>query len=84
MEPKLRGWLQSSQDPTEVANKVKGIILGFSALIILLAASIFHVTLSAGDVISLASEFGIAAGGIWAVYGAILHLITWLGTVKSQ
>lgn len=84
MEPKLRGFLQSSQDPTEVANKVKGIILGFSGLIILVAATVFHIQLGAGDVISLASEVSIAAGGIWAVYGVILNLVTFFGKVKPQ
>lgn len=80
----LRGWLQSSQDPTAVANKVKGLILMASAGIIFVAAQFLHITLTANDVLSLATELGTIAGSIWAIYGAVLHLVTWLGSVKQQ
>lgn len=84
MEKQLAGFLQSSQDPAEVANKVKGLILTFSSAIILLAAAVFHVTLSANDLIQLATELGTLAGAVWTVYGCVLHLVTWLGTVKQE
>lgn len=78
----LKGWLQSSQDPTQVANKVKGLILMASALIILVAGQVFHITLTANDMVSLATEIGTIAGAVWTIYGCLLHLTTWLGTVK--
>lgn len=81
---KLRGWLQSSQSPEEVANKVKGIILMASAAIIFVAAQVFHIQLGAGDIVSLATEIGTIVGAVWAIYGGILHLVTWLGSVKEQ
>lgn len=84
MERKLAGILQSSQDPSQVANKVKGTILAFSGVVILVAARIFHITLTADDVVQLAGEIGTLAGAIWAIYGCVLNLITWLGTVKTE
>lgn len=84
MERKLYGAIASSQDPTEVANKVKGLILACSGIIIVVAGATFHITLTANDVISLAGEVSTIAGALWAVYGCILHLVTWLGTVKAQ
>jgi hypothetical protein len=83
METQLMAFLQSSQDPAQVANKVKGVILAASAVIIFMAAQLFHVTLTAGDVIQLATELGSIAGAIWAIYGCVLHLVTWLGTVQK-
>lgn len=83
MDTQLKGWLQSSQDPSEVANKVKGAILLCSSLIILLATQLIHIQLNANDVITLATEGGTCAGAIWAIYGSVLHLITWWGTVQK-
>ncbi len=84
METQLVSWLQSSQDPTQVANKVKGVILALSSVIILIAAQLFHISLSANDMISLSTEIGTLAGLIWGIYGCVLHLITWAGTVKAE
>lgn len=84
MERKLYGAIASSQDPSEVANKVKGVILMFSSVIILIAGHLFGVTLNANDILTLATEVSGIAGGLWAVYGCILHLVTWVGTVKAQ
>lgn len=84
MESGLRKWLQSSQDPTAVGNKVKGIILAASAIVIFGAAQLFNITLTADDMVSLATEIGTVAGAMWAIYGAILHLVTWFGTVSKK
>lgn len=83
MERRLYGAIASSQDPTEVANKVKGLILTCSSLIIFGAAIAFHVTLTATDVITLATEASGIAGAVWFIYGSILHLVTWLGTITT-
>lgn len=78
----LRSWLASSTDPTgqTLATKVKGAILAFSSIIILVVAATFHIQLSANDVITLATELGTIAGVIGVVYGSIQHLIIWWGT----
>lgn len=83
METQLKSFLQSSQDPTAVANKVKGAILVASSIIIFAAAHVFHVTLTASDVVTLATEVSGIAGAVWTIYGGILHLVTWFGTVNK-
>ncbi len=70
------GALSSSQDPSQIANKVKGLILGLSSLIIFVAAQFFNIHLSANDVISLATEISGVAGAVWMIYGFVLHGIT--------
>lgn len=72
----LHSFFASSQDSTQVSNRVKGIILGLSSIIILVASQFFHITLSANDVVSLASEAGTIVGAIWAIYGAGLAIVT--------
>lgn len=79
----MKGWLASSQDPTQVSNTVKGAVLSVSALIIFFAAQFLHVTLSANDVISLATEAGTLAGAIWFFYGLLFKGVVYAGTVKQ-
>jgi hypothetical protein len=79
----LQNWLSSSQDSTQVANKAKGVILFASSFIIMGAAYLFHITLSASDIVTLATEIGATAGAVWTVYGVVLNIITWVGTVRS-
>ena|ERR1035437_8948061 len=64
------GAITSSTNSEEIATRVKGIILGLSSVIILLAARFFHITLTANDIIALASELGSVAGAITLLYGA--------------
>lgn len=80
----LSSWLQSSQDSTQVANKVKGVILFLSSTIILLVGVFFHIQLSASDILTLASELGAVAGAIWTIYGSILHLVTWWSSLPKS
>lgn len=76
MENKKYGALTSSQNPEEIATRVKGIILAMSSIIILVAGQFFHVTLSANDIISLSSELGAVAGAVYTLYGAGLWVIS--------
>lgn len=83
IKPVLKGWLQSSADPTQVSNTVRGAILTVSTLIIFVAAQVFHLTLSANDVIALATEIGTLAGVVWFFYGLIFKGVVYAGTVKQ-
>lgn len=85
METQLVSWLQSSADPTgqTLATKVKGAILALSSVIILIAAQLFHIQLSANDMITLSTEIGAVAGAVGIVFGAIQQLVIWAGTVKK-
>lgn len=76
MDRKKYGALTSSQNPEEIATRVKGIILAGSSIIIFLAAQFFHIALSANDVVSLSSEVGAIAGAVYTLYGAGLWLIS--------
>lgn len=79
---KKYGALTSSQNPDEIANKVKGAILAFSSLIIFVAAQFFHIHLSANDILSLATELSGVVGAVWMIYGFVLHAITWFYHAK--
>lgn len=84
MQTKKFGALTSSQNPDEIANKVKGIVLGTSSILILLASLLFHIQLSANDVITLATELGGVAGAIWTIYGFGLHAIAKFYELKNR
>jgi len=83
MKKTLMSFLRSSQDPSEIGNKVKGFVLLLSGVIIFGASQVFNVTLSANDVITLGTGLGTVAGALWTVYGVLLHLITFFGSKKS-
>jgi len=72
---KKYGALTSSQNPEEIANTVKGIVLTFSGIITLLAMHFFNLQLSSADVLSLATGLGTGAGAVWTVYGLIMKLV---------
>lgn len=75
MEKKFGSW-SSSQNPEELANRVKGIVVASSSIIIFIVARIFHVTWTPNDVLSLATEAGTVVGAIWTLYGVGLAIIT--------
>lgn len=82
IKPVYKGWLASSADPQTISNTVRGAILAASAFIIFAAGQFFHVTLTANDVISLATEIGTLAGAIWFFYGLLMKGVIYSGTVK--
>lgn len=69
------GALTSSQNPEELANRVKGIILGLSGLVIFLGSQFFGIELKPEDVMELATQLSVIAGAVWAIYGAGLALV---------
>lgn len=82
MQNRKFGAITSSQDPEQIANSVKGIILAFSSIIILVAQQIFHIALSANDVISLGTEIGSVAGAVWLLYGLGLKALAYFFKAK--
>ncbi len=76
MDTRKYGALTSSQNPEEIATRVKGIGLALSSVIIFVAAQFFHITLSANDIITLSSELGAVAGAIMTIYGAIMWVVS--------
>lgn len=72
---KKYGALTSSQNPEEIANTVRGIVLTFSGVITLLATHFLGLSLSSTDVLSLATGLGTGAGAVWTVYGLIMKAV---------
>lgn len=81
---KKYGALTSSQNPEEIANKVKGTVLAISSIVIFVAGKFFGIQIGVSDMIELATSLGAIAGFIWAVYGGILHLIALFYKVKNE
>lgn len=71
------GALTSSQNPEELATRVKGIVLAMSSILIFVAGQFFHVTLTANDILSLSTELGSIAGAIMTLYGAGLWVVSY-------
>lgn len=81
---RLYGAIASSQNPEEVANKVKGAILAASFLIIFVAGQVFNITITADDVLTAATQIGAIVGTAWSLYGMILHLVTYFGSYTDN
>lgn len=71
------GAITSSVNPEDVATRVKGIVLTLSSIIILIAASVFHITLTATDILTLAGSVGAVAGAITTLYGAFMWVLVY-------
>lgn len=69
------GALSSSQNPQELANTVKGLVLSLSA-VLLMAARAFDLPLTETDVVTLATQLGLAVGALWTLYGLGLKVVT--------
>jgi hypothetical protein len=75
MEKKLAGWAASSSNSDEISNRIKGIVLSLSSVLIFVAAQFLGLTLNANDISDLASLAGVTAGAIWTLYGVFLALV---------
>ena len=71
------GAITSSQNPEEIANTVKGIVLSLSSVIILIATQFFGVQLNANDVSTLATNVSMVAGAVWTLYGVGLKVLAY-------
>lgn len=83
MKQPLLGAVASSSDPTEISNRIKGIVLGLSGVIIFLAGNLLNITLSPADIVDLATQLAMIGGAIWTVWGGILALIRKFATVRN-
>lgn len=72
------GAITSSTNPEEIATKIKGLVVGASALIIILSAQFFHIQLSPNDIITYGSDLGMVGGAIAFVYGCGMHLLAFI------
>ena len=81
--PQLKSFLQSSQDPTQLAAKVEGAILFSSSVITYLALHLFNISIQPSDLTAFAAGAGIVAGAIWTIFGCLRNLVIWYGTVTT-
>ena len=79
----IKTWAQSSVDPEQLANTIRGLVLTGASIITFLGMQFFNITLSANDIANLATNLGIAAGAIWTVYGIILKGVMWFASTKT-
>ncbi len=81
-QPILSAWAASSQDATQIANTIKGLVVAASSVIILIAALYLHVQLSANDVLTFGTELGTTIGFIWFLAGLMLKGIHFIAKKK--
>lgn len=72
------GALSSSENPNELASRVKGVIIAVSVIIIWAVGYIFHITLTPNDVVSFATDIGAVVASIVFVYGWCKASVIWL------
>ena len=77
----MKQWLKSSQNPEQISNSVRGAVLGLSGGALLLA-QVLGFPLTEADIVSIAGQFGAAAGAAWFFYGLAMKVVMWLGRVK--
>jgi len=77
MSTRKFGSLTSSQNPEELANRVKGIVLALSSIIIFGASQLFGISLDANDIVDIATKLGMVSGAIWSAYGGIIALVSY-------
>lgn len=69
------GSFSSSQNPEQISNRVKGVVLSLSAIIIFVAGNWLNISLQPNDVADIATQLGAVAGAIWTIYGFILSVV---------
>ena len=77
MNNKRFGALSSSENPEKLAATVKGLILAFSSLIILLGGH-FGIPIVQEQIVEFATQIGIVAGGVWFLFGLVRKLVVML------
>jgi len=82
-ETRLAGWAASSASPTKVSNRIKGVVLASSSLIVFFAAKVFSVELNPVDIVALGTHLSTMGGLIWGIWGAGVAFVRWIATVRS-
>lgn len=72
------GALSSSIDPDQLSATVSGAILTASSIIIVLAHSIFGITIVPDAITQFAQQAGITIGFLWMVFGLVRKLVVYI------
>lgn len=70
----MNKYLQSSMNPDQVSNTVKGFVLALSGVLVLVLNHL-GVNITNEDITGLASQLGIVAGSIWFIWGLIMKIL---------
>lgn len=70
IENRKFGALSSSDDPQKLADTVKGLILTFSAIIMVVGTKL-GLPLTENSIAVFAEQIGLAAGSLWFLYGLV-------------
>ncbi len=68
----LKSWAQSSIDPEQVSNTIRGLVLGAGVVIIWAAKTFAHVDLGDAAITTLAVQLGGAGAALWTIYGLLM------------
>lgn len=71
------GAFSSSENPEELAGRVKAVILAAGTLIIWGASTLFKIHLTSDDIISLATSVSATVAAIWAAYSSVKAVAIW-------
>ena len=70
----IPNWMQSSVSPEKVSATITGAVTASASVIVLILATVFHITVNVNDVIALGTSLGILGGTIWAIKGLIIKM----------
>jgi len=78
MNPSRRfGAFSSSENPDQLAARVKAVILGAGTIIIWLVGKYFHISLTPDDIMSFATDSSGVVASIWFTYGLLKKWTIW-------
>lgn len=76
-DKKLHPLVASSEDPTKIADTIKGVILA-GATTIILVAQLLGFNIVSEQVTDFATQISYAIAGVWTAYGLVKKLIIYL------
>ena len=71
---KLKNWIQSSQDPIQISQSVKGGVLVLSSIILFVAMNFFGVEIEQASINDFGVYLGMIAGGVYGLAGVIMKI----------
>lgn len=82
MQNNLHPILASSTDSTQLSNRVTGLLIGASSIILGILAQVFHITINPTDWVALSTAVGTFVGAVWALYGFLKAGVIHFGRLK--
>lgn len=79
----IPSWAQSSTNPEQIADTIKGAILGASVFIVWAANHFAGVTLGDAQIVTLAVQLGGAGAALWTIYGLVKKAFARASGVKA-